>query len=32
VNSIINLSEGVTKYVTRTGMLDLIDADFNVGK
>jgi len=32
VNSIINLSEGVTNYVTWTGMLDLIDPDFNLDK
>jgi len=31
VNSIIKLSEGVNNYVTWTGMLDLIDPDFNLG-
>jgi hypothetical protein len=32
VNSIINLSVGLPKYVTLAGMLDLIDIDINLGK
>jgi len=32
VDSLINLSGGVTNYVTWTGMLYLIDPDFNLGK